>query len=306
MNGIVAVWKEKGMTSHDVVFKMRKIFQMKRVGHCGTLDPEVEGVLVVCLGQATKLVEILMDSKKIYQGEVTLGQATDTEDAQGQVIAKKLVEQAVDDQVIDQAMASLTGKISQIPPYYSAVKVKGKRLYEYARAGIEVERPERQVSIDYFKRLAPSQYHTSEKRQTFSFEVKCSKGTYVRTLAVDCGKLLGYPSHMSQLVRTQAAGYRRADSYRLDELRQLAEKDSLNTAVHPIETAVSDYAKIQLNPEQFTDIKHGKVLDINYFNDRLIEPTALFYQDRLLAIYGPHPSKENLIKPIKMFPMEGV
>ncbi|MGX7108390.1 tRNA pseudouridine(55) synthase TruB [Facklamia miroungae] len=306
MNGIVAVWKEKGMTSHDVIFQMRKIFKMKRIGHCGTLDPEVEGVLVVCLGQATKLVEFLMEGKKIYQGEVTLGIATDTEDAHGQVIEEKLLEQAIDDQAIDQVLQSLTGHITQIPPYYSAVKVKGKRLYEYARAGIKVERPKRQVYIEHFKRLGPSRYEADSQTQSFLFEVKCSKGTYVRTLAVDCGKALGYPSHMSKLIRTQAANFEQADSYRLDQLRLLSEDNKLSRAILPIELAISHFTQIQLNEDQYHDIKHGKVLTADYFGDNLDQPTALLYQSHLLAIYGPHPSKVGLIKPIKMFSTEGV
>lgn len=302
MDGVIPVWKECGMTSHDVVFKMRKLFKQKRIGHCGTLDPEVQGVLVVCLGQATKLVEFLMEGRKVYQGEIYLGRATDTEDGQGQTVESKRVNQPIPDQVIDQTMAKLTGSITQIPPLYSAVKVKGRRLYEYARAGIPVERPQRQVQIYNFVRTQPSQYDSLQESQTWPFEVSCSKGTYIRTLAVDCGQLLGYPSHMASLTRIEAAGFSKDQSYRLDQLKQLLETDQIHRALIPLEKAVKSFPRNDLSTDLFDKVKHGQVLDQDDFEPALDQETACFYQGRLEAIYGPHPEKIGKAKPIKMFP----
>lgn len=174
MNGIINLKKEAGMTSHDAVFKLRKILGTKKIGHGGTLDPDVVGVLPIAVGKATRMVEFMQDEGKIYEGEITLGYSTTTEDASGEVIAETPVLSPLDEKLVDEAIASLTGPITQIPPMYSAVKVNGRKLYEYARAGQEVERPERQVIIYQFERTSPISYDGQLAR--FTFRVKCSKG----------------------------------------------------------------------------------------------------------------------------------
>lgn len=306
MNGIVAVWKERGMTSHDVVFKLRKIFGMKRVGHTGTLDPEVEGVLVVCLGQATKLVEILMDGKKVYQGEITLGIATTTEDAHGEVVEQQAVITPLSPAQIDKEMATFQGEIIQIPPYYSAVKVKGKKLYEYARQGIEVERPKRHVHIDYFKRTSLPIYNVEEQTQSWCFEVSCGKGTYVRTLAVDLGAKFGFPSHMSTLERLETGGFTAEEAFKLDELQALKAEHRLNESVYPLERAIEDFPRLELAPHQMAKVQHGSVLEDSFFNHDFSKPVALYYCEKLQAIYQAHPSKLGMVKPMKMFINEKV
>ena len=200
MNGIINLRKEAGMTSHDAVFKLRKILKTKKIGHGGTLDPDVVGVLPIAVGKATRLVEFMQEEGKIYEGEITLGCSTTTEDASGDILERTPVMELLEEALIDEAMESMTGEIRQIPPMYSAVKVNGRKLYEYARAGQEVERPERQVTIYSFERTSPISYEDEQAR--FRFRVKCSKGTYVRTLSVDLGAKLGFASHMSQLTRT--------------------------------------------------------------------------------------------------------
>ena len=155
MNGIINLKKEAGMTSHDAVFKLRKILGTKKIGHGGTLDPDVVGVLPIAVGKATRMVEFMQDEGKVYEGEITLGYSTTTEDASGEVVAETPVLAPLDEKLVDEAIASLTGLITQIPPMYSAVKVNGRKLYEYARAGQEVERPERQVTIYSFERTSP-------------------------------------------------------------------------------------------------------------------------------------------------------
>ena len=188
MDGILPLWKEKGMTSFDCVYKVRKLLKTKKVGHSGTLDPEVDGVLPICIGKATKVVEYLHESNKVYQGEITLGFSTETEDAHGEIVSSSPIEIPFSIQEIDEKMQNFIGEITQIPPMYSAVKVNGKRLYEYARAGEEVERPVRKATIYNFRRISEPVYNEETKTQSWMFEVSCSKGTYVRTLSVDLGK----------------------------------------------------------------------------------------------------------------------
>ena len=145
LEGIIPVWKEAGMTSHDAVYKIRKILKIKKVGHSGTLDPDVSGVLPVCVGSATKIVDHLVESKKEYMGEVTLGYSTTTEDASGDIVETKRVSNPPTTKEIDQALEQLTGEITQIPPMFSAIRIDGKRLYEYAREGLVIDRPGRSL-----------------------------------------------------------------------------------------------------------------------------------------------------------------
>lgn len=300
-NGILPVWKAKGLTSHDVVFKLRRILKMKKIGHTGTLDPEVEGVLVICLGNATKLVETIMDSDKIYQGEITLGFSTETEDVHGTIVEQVAVTAPVSTELIDQKMAEFKGWVTQVPPYYSAVKVNGRKLYEYARAGETVERPERQVMVDHFKRTSEPVFDASEQTQQWEFEVKCGKGTYVRTLAVDLGKSLGYPSHMSQLTRTASGGFSGEEAYTLEEIQELMDQNQVESALQTISSALKDFPSLELTESQFVDVTYGKVLPYDYFDRPILEPTVLYYDQTVKAIYQPHPTKAGLIKPDKMF-----
>ena len=154
ISGIINLKKEAGMTSHDAVFKLRKILQEKKIGHGGTLDPDVTGVLPIAVGKATRVIEYMTEAGKVYEGEITIGFSTTTEDASGETVKTTPVTE-LDEATVDKAMASFEGEITQIPPMYSAVKVNGKKLYEYARAGEEVERPQRQVTITKFVRTSP-------------------------------------------------------------------------------------------------------------------------------------------------------
>ena len=273
MNGIINLKKEAGMTSHDAVFKLRKILGTKKIGHGGTLDPDVVGVLPIAVGKATRMVEFMQDEGKVYEGEITLGYSTTTEDASGEVVAETPVLAPLDEKLVDEAIASLTGTITQVPPMYSAVKVNGRKLYEYARAGQEVERPERQVTIYSFERTSPISY--VENLARFSFRVKCSKGTYIRTLSVDLGEKLGYAAHMSHLTRTSAAGLQ------LDFL-------------HPLEIGTGDLVKVYLTPEQAEEVRFGRFIELEQTEKEL----AGFEGDKLLAILE---KREHLYKPRKVF-----
>ena len=291
MNGIINLKKEAGMTSHDAVFKLRKILGTKKIGHGGTLDPDVVGVLPIAVGKATRMVEFMQDEGKVYEGEITLGYSTTTEDASGEIVAETPVLASLDEKLVDEAIASLTGPITQIPPLYSAVKVNGRKLYEYARAGQEVERPERQVTIYSFERTSPICYE--DKLARFTFRVKCSKGTYIRTLSVDLGEKLGYAAHMSHLTRTSAAGLRLEDSLTLEEIAQKVEAGKLDF-LHPLEIGTGDLVKVYLTSEQAEEVRFGRFIELVCSEKEV----AAFEGEKLLAIME---KREHLYKPRKVF-----
>ena len=293
-NGILAIYKEAGMTSHDVVFKLRKILQTKKIGHGGTLDPDVTGVLPIAVGQGTRVVEFMTEAGKVYEGQVTLGFSTETEDASGEVVERTPVTQVPSEADIDLAMAGFVGEITQIPPMYSAVKVNGRKLYEYARAGETVDRPERQVTLTEFVRTSDLVFDKDNQLLKFNFRVVCSKGTYVRTLAVDLGAKLGYASHMSYLQRTAAAGLNIAYAFKLSEIEQLKAEDRLSEAFLPIEYGVSDLEKVLLTAEQVKEISFGRFVTLT--SDAAI--VAGFQEDRLIAILQKRDGK--LYKPKKV------
>ena len=290
MNGIINLKKEAGMTSHDAVFKLRKILGTKKIGHGGTLDPDVVGVLPIAVGKATRMVEFMQDEGKVYEGEITLGYSTTTEDASGEVVAETPVLSPLDETIVDEAIASLTGPIIQIPPMYSAVKVNGRKLYEYARAGQEVERPERQVTIYQFERTSAISYEDHLAR--FTFRVKCSKGTYIRTLSVDLGEKLGYTAHMSHLTRTSAAGLQLEDALTLDEIAEKVEAGQLDF-LHPLEIGTGDLVKVFLSTEEATEVRFGRFIELDQTDQEL----AAFEGDKLLAILE---KRDNFYKPRKV------
>ncbi|KIL80622.1 tRNA pseudouridine(55) synthase TruB [Bacillus badius] len=299
MNGILPLWKEKGMTSHDCVFKVRKILKMKKVGHTGTLDPDVEGVLPICLGRATKLAEYIMNSGKVYEGEVTIGFSTTTEDASGDIVEQQPVSSRISRKDILSVLQSLTGEIMQTPPMFSAVKVNGKRLYEYARQGIEVERPSRQVTIHQLDLLDEREWFEGEAIQ-FSFRASCSKGTYIRTLAVMIGERLGYPAHMSKLIRTSSGGFDKQQCITLDELKQLQEKSAVSSIVQPLQTGVEHLPKWTINDTLAKKVMNGSVLDMPADWPEKATEAAVFSEENLLAIYKLHPDKPGKVKPVKV------
>ena len=291
MDGIINLKKEAGMTSHDAVFKLRKILQTKKIGHGGTLDPDVVGVLPIAVGKATRLVEFMKDEGKIYEGEVTLGFSTTTEDASGEVLAKTPVLAPLDAKLVDEAIASLTGLITQIPPMYSAVKVNGRKLYEYARTGEVVEKPKRQVTIYSFEQTTPISYENQTAR--FNFRVRCGKGTYIRTLAVDLGVKLGYASHMSQLTRTSAAGMLLEEALTLDEIAEQVTVGDFSF-LQPLELGIGDLVKIDLTKEQAEDVRFGRFIDVDSNETQV----AGFFQGKLLAILE---KRNKEYKPRKVF-----
>jgi tRNA pseudouridine55 synthase len=297
-NGILILHKPRGMTSHDCVMKIRRLFQTKKVGHTGTLDPDVNGVLPICIGKATKVVEYMSGYSKQYEGEVTIGFSTTTEDKSGETIDTKKVEDTWTIDFIKEVLKEFEGEITQVPPMYSAVKVNGKKLYEYARAGKEVERPKRNVTVHSIELLSDISY--AHDTASFRFRVYCSKGTYVRTLAVDIGDRLGYPAHMSDLVRTASGPYLIEDSVTFEELESLKESRTLQNILIPFDTAVSYLPKVVVTKEIESQIKNGSVLPIK---KGLEQKRFTVYNEKgeCLAVYMHHPTKEGLVKPEKMF-----
>lgn len=258
MEGILNILKPPGMTSHDVVYFVRRIYGLKRVGHAGTLDPAAAGVLPVFLGQATRLVEYLSEADKSYCVELTLGWQTDTGDNTGRVTGKIADFEMPAKSRLQEVLNSFTGDILQAPPMYSAVKVDGKKLYELARVGIEVERKLRPVSIHVIKLLTVS-------ANKILFNVTCSKGTYMRTLCTDIGEKLGLPAVMSFLVRTRVGQFLLDNASTLEEIQAMPGGLLYNKAV-----AVEHLPRIILSDLEEKRFKNGQTLQVSTgFNNLL-------------------------------------
>lgn len=300
MDGIIALWKERGMTSHDCVFKLRKILQTKKIGHGGTLDPDVDGVLPIAVGKGTKTIEYLQTHDKQYTGEITLGYSTTTEDISGDVVDITPILAPISEEEVDSVMASFIGTITQVPPMYSAVRVNGKRLYEYAREGLSVERPQRQTTISCFERITPLSYNEEKQTVSWRFNVTCSKGTYVRTLAVDTGKALGVAAHMSDLTRLASGGLTADKSYRLQDIQAMMEQND-STFLLPIELAFEQFQRLDLTSERYEDVRNGRFLAVSEYpsisSDAVV---ACYYHERIVAIYQQHPTKPAWLKPVKV------
>ncbi len=299
MDGILPLWKERGMTSHDCVFKLRKILKTKKIGHTGTLDPDVDGVLPICIGNATKVVEYMMETGKSYVGEITLGFSTTTEDVSGDIVERRAVEKMPSIEEIDQAMAEMEGIITQIPPMFSAVKVNGKRLYEYARAGETVERPSRKATIKKFIRTSIPIFDENEKTVSWKFEVDCGKGTYVRTLSVDLGESLGYPAHMSDLTRTSSGTFQSNDCLTLAQVAEKMLDEKIQENLFPLEYGIKELESVEIDESLWNKVKNGAVLPLTIFGDQVTFPLVIMYEGLAWSIYGKHPIKENCVKPIK-------
>jgi tRNA pseudouridine55 synthase len=300
MDGILPLWKPAGMTSHDCVFKIRKMLKMKKVGHTGTLDPDVTGVLPICLGRATKIAEYVTNAGKEYIGEVTLGYSTTTEDSSGEKVEEKKVQETFTRRDIIDVLDRLTGEIEQTPPMFSAVKVNGKRLYEYARQGLEIERPSRIVTI-YELELLDDREHFEGPLTTFRFRARCSKGTYIRTLAVMIGEILDYPAHMSFLTRTASGSLTQSQCITLEELEQHVSNHTAEDVILPLETGISHLPAIEINDTLAGRVKNGAVLvkeDLPWPEN--VQEAVFFHSQKAIAIYKVHPEKPYLVKPNKI------
>lgn len=284
MNGIINVYKEKDFTSFDVVAKLRGILKQKKIGHTGTLDPDAVGVLPVCLGNATKLCDMLTDKKKEYIAEFVLGKETDTQDISGQVL--KEVEVTCNEAEVISAVQSFVGDYEQLPPMYSAIKVDGKRLYELARQGKEVERKKRPVTfyeIEILKVELP----------LVSIRVLCSKGTYIRTLCHDIGQKLGCGAAMTSLERTRSGMFTKENAFTLAEIEKMRDEGRLDGIIMPVDHVFGHLPELIVSGEIEKRILNGNLI---YKNEcEKLGLTDCYAEGSKIRIYKENNKSSNFI-----------
>ncbi len=300
LNGIINVYKEAGFTSHDVVAKMRGICGQKKIGHTGTLDPAATGVLPVCLGSGTRLCDMLTEKDKEYAAVLLLGVTTDTQDITGTVLSQKEVKASEEE--VKEAVMSFVGDYDQIPPMYSALKVNGKKLYELARAGKEVEREARRVRIEEIEIL-----HMELPRVTM--RVVCSKGTYIRTLCADIGNKLCCGGTMESLQRTRVGIFKMEEALTLSQLQEKKEDGTLLSCVKPVDACFEHLTALRVCPQHQKLLDNGNPLFADQMLERIRigegEQVRVYSADgRFFGIYVKEEDKSRRFKPVKMFPMQ--
>lgn len=307
INGIINVYKEKGYTSFDVVARLRDILKTKKIGHTGTLDPDAEGVLPVCLGKATKVCDILTDRHKEYETVLLLGKTTDTQDVSGAVLTEREVVSS--EQEVREAVMSFVGDIMQVPPMYSALKVNGKKLCDLARAGVTVERKARLVTIFSIEILEVA-------LPRVRMRVNCSKGTYIRTLCQDIGEKLGCGACMEALLRTRVSEFKLEDALRISEIEALVNKEAAGrpceswsgdmfSFVRAVDTVFLQYEKAVIRGE-FTKLLHngnrmGREMFLEYHSEWERDFIRIYDEEgNFIGIYKYASDREDY-KPIKLF-----
>lgn len=299
MNGVINVYKEKGFTSFDVVAKLRGILKMKKIGHTGTLDPDATGVLPVCTGNATKLCDMLTEKKKQYRAVMKLGIVTDTLDITGTVLKTEKVT-VKRDEVIE-TIKEFIGEIKQIPPMYSAIKINGKKLYELARAGIEVERKARTVTIEdiVIENITENENGIVDE---VTMLISCSKGTYIRSLCSDIGERLLCGACMKELERTKSGDFLLETAYTLAQIEEYVEEGRTDEILIPVDEVLRSYAKETVSGEGLIHLLNGNKLVKAEFTDSPYEGIIRVYgpDGRFYAVYE-WSADENLFRPVKMF-----
>ncbi len=296
LNGIIVIHKEAGFTSHDVVAKMRGICKQKKIGHTGTLDPQATGVLPVCLGSGTRLCDMLTDKDKEYVAELLLGVETDTQDTTGTVLRERAVE--VSEESVRNAVMSFRGEYHQIPPMYSAIKVDGKKLYEIARAGKEVERKAREVYIHEIEIL-------ESELPVVKMRVACSKGTYIRTLCADIGEKLGCGGTMKSLKRTRVGSYALDKAVTLAQLESLRDENRLGEVLLPVDSAFAGCPKLHVRQEFCRLIDNGNSFYPNQTMEKVTygvgEWVAVYREEGSFVGVYAFDAGRKWYKPVKMF-----
>ena len=287
MDGIVLINKGKNCTSRDVVNQVSKILKTKKIGHTGTLDPIATGVLVLCIGKATKLVEVITSYDKEYEAEVILGIKTDTKDITGKILKEEKA--IISKENIEECLKKMIGTYNQTVPIYSAVKINGKKLYEYARNNEEIELPKRKVTIKELKLISDITY---EKEKT-KFKIKChvSKGTYIRSLIEDIATNLNTIGTMENLKRTKQGNFQIANANTIKDIENNKFK------IYPIEEILEKFYKIEMTDDLYFKIKNGSIIKNNYNHDIV----AFTKNDKVIAIYKEYSKDKTLLKPWKMF-----
>lgn len=297
INGIINVYKEKGFTSFDVVAKMRGMFHQKKIGHTGTLDPDAEGVLPVCLGKATKVCDLLTDKDKEYRAVLLLGVETDTQDISGEVLNEREV--SVSEEEVKNVIMSFVGAYEQVPPMYSALKVNGQKLCDLARKGITVERKARPVTIHHIEII-------SMQLPEVQMVVSCSKGTYIRTLCDDIGKKLGCFGCMKSLLRTKVDRFVLQDAYKLFELEELLKQpESEWSFIEPVDGVFEKYVAVNTAETAQKLVDNGnripESLIIDFSEEKMQEKVRLYdANNRFIGIYS-YLGESREYKPIKLF-----
>lgn len=287
MDGIVLINKEKNCTSRDVVNQVSKILKTKKIGHTGTLDPIATGVLVLCIGKATKLVEVITSYDKEYEAEVILGIKTDTKDITGEILKEEKA--IISKENIEECLKKMIGTYNQTVPIYSAVKINGKKLYEYARNNEEIELPKRKVTIKELKLISDITY---EKEKT-KFKIKChvSKGTYIRSLIEDIATNLNTIGTMENLKRTKQGNFQITSANTIQDIENNKFK------IYSIEEILEKFYKIEMTDDLYFKIKNGSIIKNNYNHDIV----AFTKNDKVIAIYKEYSKDKTLLKPWKMF-----
>ena len=287
MEGIILVNKPKGISSFDVIRKLKKILKTKKIGHTGTLDPLATGLMLICVGKATKLASDLEAKNKVYLANFEIGYATDTYDIEGKRIAENLIDISKDN--LELSLKKFIGDIKQVPPMYSAIKIDGNKLYHLARKGIEIERPERDVTIEYINLL-------DFKDNKAKIETKVSKGCYIRSLIYDIGLDLGTYATMTELQRINVGEYSLTNSYTLEQMEEMAQNNDFSF-LNSVENVFS-YEKYNLETEkELTLFKNGNTVKIkdNLENKKY----RVYYQDEFLGLANIE--NNNLLKGYKYY-----
>lgn len=292
IHGVFLLDKSEGVSSNDIMQKVKRLFQANKAGHTGALDPLATGMLLICLGEATKFSQFLLDSDKRYLVTAKLGERTDTSDAEGQVVETRAVNVTESD--ILARLDLFRGDILQVPTMFSALKHNGKPLYEYARAGITVEREARPITIFELKFI--------EYQAPFlTLEVHCSKGTYIRTLVDDLGETLGCGAHVTMLRRTAVSNYPASEMMPIEDLQLLAESfplKALDRLLLPMDTAVSNLAKIKLTAEQTKAVSFGQ--RVKFDNENKIYGLVRLFSDSDQFLGVAEITEDNVIRPNRM------
>lgn len=290
INGIINVYKEKGYTSHDVVAKLRGILKQKKIGHIGTLDPDAEGVLPVCLGKGTKLCSLLTDKHKTYEAVLHLGVKTDTQDQSGTVLEEKPV--CCTPEEVQACIQSFLGEQMQVPPMYSALKVQGKKLYELAREGIEIERKPRPVTF----------YEIQVQNISLpyiTFSVTCSKGTYIRTLCHDIGEKLGCGGCMERLLRTRVDQFSISDSLKLSEIENLVKEGTILEQIVTVEELFSHLPVYEAEPELDKLLENGNPIPNR--KQQIFQKVRMYTSTHVFVGIYEYQGEKHQYKPERIF-----
>lgn len=298
MDGIINIYKEKGYTSHDVVAKLRGILKTKKIGHTGTLDPDAEGVLPVCVGRATKVCDMLTEKNKMYRTVLLLGKSTDTQDISGKIIGENELPENLEEETVRSVIMEFVGEYMQIPPMYSSLKVNGRRLYELARQGVEVERKARPVTI-----LDINIEKIELPRITMT--VTCTKGTYIRTLCHDIGSKLEVGGCMESLLRLKSGIFDIKDSVKISDVEKSVKENSIENIIMPIDSLFKDFNSCTVKKKYNTLIYNGNKFETDNILDSIIPKDGECFRiydeiKNFVGIYRYDMAEKRFI-PVKMF-----